>query len=156
MLALAIFLLAAAVSAPAASLPTHHVRPAVTSGQAKFVDSLPRFQTVRIGILLPIRDQAGLDAFFQDVYDPTSPSYRHFLTVPDFTARFAPVQGDYDAVVAFLQANGMTVTKLYPNRLLIDVTAPVSAIEDTFHLKMGCINIPPRTARFLLRIANRR
>jgi subtilase family serine protease len=39
-----------------------------------------------------LSDQAGLNAFLKELYDPSSPSYRHFLTVPEFTARFGPSQ----------------------------------------------------------------
>ena len=30
--------------------------------------------------------------FSRQLYDPASPSYRHFLTVPEFTERFGPSQ----------------------------------------------------------------
>src|SRR5580658_3060964 len=76
--------------ARAQSLLTRHVRPAVISGQALFLNRLPATQSLRIDIVLPLRDQAGLEAFLQQLYDPASPSYRHFLTVPEFTARFGP------------------------------------------------------------------
>jgi subtilase family serine protease len=141
-------LLAAPAAAQAASLPTHHVRPAVASGQAKFLNPLPATQTLRIGILLPIRDQAGLDQFLQELYDPSSPSYRHFLTVPEFTERFGPTEEDYNAVVYFAESEGMTVAKVFPNRLLIDVIASVATIESTFHLKMGVYQHPTESRTF--------
>lgn len=144
----AVFLLVMTGSASAASLPTHHVRPAVATGQAKLLNPLPSTQTLSLAILLPLRDQAGVDALLRDLNDPTSPSYQQFLTVPEFTARFAPSQEDYDAVVYFAQSKGMTVTYLAPNRLLIDVAAPVSAIEDAFHVKMGLYQHPSENRTF--------
>ena len=87
--------------AQAQSLLTRHVRQAVISGQAKFLNRLPATQSLRIDIVLPLRDPAGLENFLQEVYDPSSPSYRHFLTVQEFTARFGPSQEDYDAVIQF-------------------------------------------------------
>ena len=88
-------------SAQGQSMMTRHTRLEVTSGQAKFVNRLPGTQVLRLDIVLPLRDQAGLEDFLQEVYDPTSPIYRHFLTVPEFTERFGPTQEDYDAVVGF-------------------------------------------------------
>jgi xanthomonalisin len=104
---------------------------------------------MRFGIILPIRDEAGLDEFLQEVNDSSSPSYRRFLTVPEFTARFAPTQEDYDAVIAFAEANGMTVTKRFANRLLIDVTAPVASINKAFHLTMGVYQHPTEDRTFI-------
>ncbi|MGO8787998.1 MAG: protease pro-enzyme activation domain-containing protein [Terriglobia bacterium] len=141
----------ASITAPpatAASLPTHHVRAAVISGQAKFLNSVPAAQTLRVGILLPIRDQAGLNQFLQDVNDPSSPSYGHFLTVPEFTERFGPTQEDYNAVVYFAESKGMTVATVFPNRLLIDVIASVATIESAFHVKMGVYQHPTENRVF--------
>ena len=97
----AMLLFVVAIPAQAQSLLTHHVRPEVISGKAQFLRRLPETQTLRLNVVLPVRDQAGLDKFLQEVYDPTSASFRHFLTVPEFTARFGPTQEDYDAVVHY-------------------------------------------------------
>jgi subtilase family serine protease len=51
-----------------------------------------------LDVVLPLNDQAGLETFLEDLYNPASSSYRHFLTVAEFTARFGPSQADYDAV----------------------------------------------------------
>ena len=65
--------------AQAQSVMTRHVRQEVISGQARFLNRLPETQTLRIDIVLPLRDQAGLESFLQELYDPASPSYRHFI-----------------------------------------------------------------------------
>ena len=75
------------------SLLTRHVREVTLNGQAPFVGPLPATQSMRIDIVLPVRDQAGLDSFLQELYDPSSPSYRHFLTVEEFTAEVRPQPG---------------------------------------------------------------
>src|SRR5580704_1628133 len=85
----------------AQSLMTRHVREANLNGQAKFVGRLPAGQSMRIDVVLPLRDQAGLDSFLRELYDPSSPTYRHFLTVQEFTAKFGPTQEDYDAVIRY-------------------------------------------------------
>jgi subtilase family serine protease len=135
-------------AAQAESLPTHHVREVVASGEAQFLQAMPPTQTLRINILFPVRDQAGLDEFLQEVYDPSSPSYRQFLTVPEFTARFGPTQQDYDEVARFLEANRMTVVDRAPNRLVLGVTASVAAIEKAFRLEMGVYQHPTEDRTF--------
>jgi len=64
---------------------------------------------MRIDVVLSVRDQGGLDRFLQEVYNPSSPNYRQFLTVEQFTEMFGPSQKDYDAVIRFAKANGFTV-----------------------------------------------
>jgi len=52
---------------------TRHTRLEVASGQAKFVSRLPGTQILRLDIVLPLRDQAGLESLLKEVYDPRSP-----------------------------------------------------------------------------------
>jgi hypothetical protein len=53
-------------------LLTHHVREATANGQAQFVQRLPATQSMRIDMVLPVRNQAELDNFLQELYDPSS------------------------------------------------------------------------------------
>jgi subtilase family serine protease len=134
--------------AQAQSLRTRHTRQAVISGQAAFVNWLPPTQTLHIGIVLPLRDQAGLTNFLQEVYDPSSPSYRHFLTVAEFTARFGPSQGDYDAVVHYAQSNGLTVVGGSRDGMNVQLEGPVTSIEAAFHVNMGMYQHPTENRTF--------
>jgi len=84
-----------------------HVRPAVSSGQAAAVGSLPRAQRMNLAIMLPLRNQEELNGLLGRLYDPASPDYHHFLSVEEFTAQFGPTAEDYKAVADFAQANGL-------------------------------------------------
>jgi len=110
------------------SLSTRHVREVTLNGQAPLVGRLPATQSMRLGLILPHRNQAGLDAFLKELYDPSSASYRKFLTVEEFTARFGPSQEDYDSVTRFAEANGLTVVGTSRNRMNLDVAGPVGNI----------------------------
>jgi subtilase family serine protease len=132
----------------AQSVATHHVRDAVRNGEAKPMGQLPANQIMILDVVLPIRDQAGLDRFLEEVYDPTNSSYRHFLTVPEFTARFGPTQADYDAVVLFAKMNGFTVTGGTRDGMEVQMRGPVSAIEAAFHVNMGSYQHPTESRGF--------
>src|SRR5271168_5368752 len=96
--------------ARAQSLLTRHVPQATRSGQAQFLNRLPATESLRIDVVLPLSDPAGLERFLQEVYDPSSPSYRHFLTVSEFTSQFGPRQEDYDALIRYATSNRLTVS----------------------------------------------
>ena len=143
-------LLAFSIVGQAQSLPpmTRHVRKAVQNGQARFVGRLSATQSIRIVLVLPLRNQEELDSFLKELYDPKSPSYRHFLTVDEFTAKFGPTQQDYDAVIGFAEAHGLTVVGTSRNRVNLDVTGSVANIEAAFHLKMGMYMHPTENRMF--------
>src|SRR5208283_4643735 len=81
-------------------------------------------------------------------YDPSSPDYRQFLTVAQFTEGFSPTEQDYQAVVNFAEANGLTVTDTPPNRLLVDVNGSVAQIEKAFHVVMTVYQHPTEKRTF--------
>src|ERR1035437_9106825 len=134
----------------AQSLPlsTRHVREVTFNGRAQSVGHLAAAQSMRLVLVLPLRNQPALDDLLQNLYDPSSPSYRQFLTVEEFTARFGPTQEDYDAVVHFAKANGLKVVGTSPNRVNVDVTGSVTNIEQAFHLTMGVYQHPTENRTF--------
>ena len=103
---------------------------------------------MRLVLVLPHRNQAELENFLKELYDPSSPSYRKFLTVEEFTARFGPSQEDYDSVIRFAEANGFTVVGTSRNRMNLDVTGPVASIEKAFHVNMGVYQHPTENRTF--------
>ena len=100
----------AAATAQAQPVPSRHVWDVVQSDGVRALGKVPAAQMMDLDLVLPLRDPAGLDSLLNELYDPNSPSYRQFLTVEQFTARFGPTQADYDAVVEFAKAHGLKVT----------------------------------------------
>lgn len=130
------------------SLLTRHVRDVTLNGQAPSVGRLPATQSMRIDIVLPVRDQAGLDKFLQQLYDPSNLLYRHFLTVEQFTERFGPSQENYDAVVRFAKANGFTVVHGSRDAMDVQLKGSVADIETAFHVTMGLYHDPIQNRDF--------
>jgi len=136
------------VDSRAQSMLTRHVREATRNGEARLMGQLPADQIMTLDIVLPLRDPAGLKSLLSEIYDPTSASYKHFLTVPEFTARFGPSQADYDAVVLFAKMHGFTVVGGTRDGMDVQVKGPVSAIEAAFHVSMGTYQHPTESRTF--------
>ena len=132
----------------AESVLTRHVRQETVNGEARPLGRLPATQTMRLVFVLPLRNQAELNNFLHDVYNPDSASYRHFLSVEEFTAEFGPTQEDYDAVIGFAKANGLAVVGTSRNRLNVDVSGPVASIERALHLSLGPYQHPTENRTF--------
>ena len=76
-----------------------------------------------------MRNANQLNQLLRDLYDPSSPNFRHYLTSEEFTRRFGPTAVDYATVQAYCQSNGLAIKATHPNRTVLDVIGPVSAIE---------------------------
>ena len=105
-------------------------------------------QRLHLTIGLPLRNQEALTELLRQLYDPASPNYRHFLTPDQFTANFGPSEQDYQTVIQFAQANGFTIKTRHPNRMLVDVEAPVSTIENTFQVTLHQYQHPKEARNF--------
>ncbi len=143
---LALWLLVTPVQAQQLRTLPSHVPPAVA--QLQPIGRVPGLTRLNLAIGLPLRNQESLTKLLQQIYDPASPQYRHYLTPEQFTERFGPTEQDYQSVIAFARANGFTVTGLHPNRLLLDVNAAVADIEKGFHVKMYVYQHPTEARRF--------
>ena len=148
LLCLAVSLVVGEGQAQAQSVLTRHLSEGVRNGQAQFVERLSATKSMRLVLVLPLSKQAQLDDFLQSLYDPSSASFHQFLTVDEFTTRFGPRQEDYDAVIQFAQANGLSVVGTSRNRMNVDVTGTVESIESAFHLKMGVYKHPTENRNF--------
>ncbi|MGA2964334.1 MAG: protease pro-enzyme activation domain-containing protein, partial [Candidatus Korobacteraceae bacterium] len=101
-----------------------------------------------MSIVLPLRSQAELTNLLKQLYDPSSPSYRHFLSLADFTERFAPTDDDYQQVVAFARSQGFTVKSTPANRLVVPIVGTVHQVQDAFGLKMRTYRHPTENRVF--------
>ena len=150
---LSLLFLAAVVSfgttaSQAQSALTRHMHEVTRNGEAKPVSRLPQDQTMQLHVVLPLRDQASLDVFLSELYNPESPTYRQYLTPAQFTAMFGPSQEDYDAVVAWAKASGFTILGGSRDGMDLQIKGSVATIEKAFHLTMRTYQHPTENRIF--------
>ena len=144
LLTLALFGIAAvspALTSPASADPatqrlTGHVLRAAMA-RARFVGRVSPLETVPLALTLPLRDPAGLSDLLGRLYTPGDPMQGRFLTPDEFAQRFGPTPEDYAAVTDFARRAGLTVTGTHPNRLILDVAGPASAVESALRVHLG-------------------
>ena len=141
-------LLTLTTAGEAQSVLTHHVRNAVRTGQARSIGRLPQSQTLQLDLVLKLRDPAGLKSFLSEVYNPSSPNYRHFVTPAEFTERFGPTQEDYETVVRFATSSGLKVVGGTRDGMEVQVKGSVAAIEAAFHVNMQTYQHPTENRTF--------
>ena len=130
------------------TLLTRHVREAIVNGQALSTGRLPATHSMRFDVVLALRHQPELENFLQELYDPSSSEYRHYVTVPEFTERFGPSQEDYNAVISFAKANGFTVVGGSRDAFDVQLKGTVASVEKAFHVTMGLYQHPTENRTF--------
>ncbi len=127
---------------------TKNVHQAVTDGQVQLLHPLPLTQLLKLSIALPLRDEADLDSLLKNLYDPQSPQFHQWLSVPEFTDRFGPTTNDLQTLTQFAQAHGLVVTSIPTNRRLINVEGSVASINQAFHITLQVYQHPTENRTF--------
>jgi len=103
---------------------------------------------LQLTIGLPLQNSEQLTNLLEELYRPSSPNYRHFLTADEFANSFGPSVTDYQAVIAFAKAHGLSIQGTHRNRTLVDVTGSVADIERAFHIHMQVYQHPVEARTF--------
>jgi hypothetical protein len=137
-----------ALSQPRPLDHTGHVPQAIARLHLEALGRLPQTNRLHLAIGLPLRHQEVLTNLLQELYDPASPNYRHYLKPGQFAERFGPTEADYDSVVAFLQTNGWAVTRRDPCRMLVQADAAVLDVERVCHVQLRTYQHPAEGRTF--------
>ena len=132
-------------AAPRQLLPDH-VPPAVANLQP--IDRLPGASRLELAIGLPLRNRDALTNLLEQIYDPASTNYHRYLTPDQFAEMFGPSPQDYQAVIDFAQAHGLTVTKTHSNRVLLRVNGAVADIEKMLQVTLRRYPHPTEKRQF--------
>jgi hypothetical protein len=101
-----------------------------------------------VAIGLPLRNREQLTNRLEDIYNPSSPNFRHFLKADEFAASFGPSAEDYQSVIDFAKAHHLTVAQTHSNRTLVDVSGSVAEIEKAFNLHLQTFRHPKENRDF--------
>ncbi|MEV6345671.1 S53 family peptidase [Actinoplanes sp. NPDC051851] len=101
-------------------------------GRAKDAGTPASASTVRFGLLLAMRDQAGAESQLAALSDPDSASYGEYLTSAQFTAAYAPASADVKAVTSWLTDQGLQVRGTLAGGLYVEVAGTVAQVDKTF------------------------
>lgn len=85
---------------------------------------------------LSVAQQADLNALLAAQQDPGAPQYHQWLTPEQYAERFGLSRGDLAKVSAWLQSDGLTVTRLARGGTSIFFTATVAQAERAFHTEL--------------------
>ncbi len=103
---------------------------------------------LNLSIDLALHDRDALTNLLEQLYDPASPLYRHYLTPDEFDQRFGPTEADYQTVIAWATRSGFTIKAGQSNRLILKVSASVAEIERAFQVTMQTYAHPTEARTF--------
>jgi subtilase family serine protease/outer membrane protein assembly factor BamB len=104
--------------------------------KATLLGSVSPNTQLSLQFMLPLRSGATLQSFFNEVYNPSSPLYHHFLTPSQLYALYGPDQSEMTALRAYMQSNGVQVQINPANPSMAEVSGTVSQIENALRTQI--------------------
>lgn len=105
--------------------------------KAKNLGTVEASKVIEVSIWLNPHNRAELDTLAQQLYDKTSPNYRHFLNHEQFAARFAPTAAEAKTVQEFFEAHNLKVVKTAPDNFFVRARGTVGDVETAFHVQIN-------------------
>ncbi|HUB72954.1 MAG TPA: S53 family peptidase [Solirubrobacteraceae bacterium] len=109
--------------------------PAAT--QASQVGETPGSTPIEFDVGVRLPEEAAAVQLEREVSDPSSPSYRHYLTPKQWEKRFSPTRASVRAVRSWLEAQGIAVEGVTPDRMTIEASATAATVERAFGTSLG-------------------
>jgi subtilase family serine protease len=103
--------------------------------------------TIEVSIWLQPHNRSALDALAEDLYNPTSPSYRRWLKSSEIASRFAPTAAEAKTVAEFFASNNLKVVSVGPNNFYVRARGTVADVENAFHVQINDYQVGDQTLR---------
>jgi subtilase family serine protease len=131
--ALALLSLSLLAPRPAIALSDHNVPKGVEiSSDRGRVDPNQEFN---LTVILKLHNEAAFDKVVEDLYDPKSSNYHHWLTESDLQ-KYAPTAAEFETVRKELVGHGYTVVSSDPQHFSIRVHGTAAITEEAFQTEL--------------------
>jgi hypothetical protein len=91
-------------------------------------------------LMLQLRRSAAqeqaLQTLLDQLHDPNSPNYHHWLSPNEIGAQFGPAASDISTVTNWLTQHGFTVDTVYPNGMAIEFSGTAGQVSAAFHTEI--------------------
>ncbi len=118
------------------------------SAPPKLLGPVGPSETVTFALALKMSQDGAVEQYLEDLYNPASPSYRHFLTAAEFGARFGLPLTRIEGVREWATAQGFRVLGSYDQRTAIRVQASAAQLADVFGVHLGSFLDPSSGTTF--------
>ncbi|MCL6516042.1 protease pro-enzyme activation domain-containing protein [Alicyclobacillus sp.] len=100
---------------------------------ASYFGNVPGSTPVTVDIVMKIQHQDKLEQFVAQTTDPKSPNFRRYLTPTQFQQRFAPSDGEIQAITDYLAHFGIQ-SQVYPDHLIITANGTAEQFNRAFNV----------------------
>jgi subtilase family serine protease len=114
---------------------------------AKNLGTADPSQVVDVSLWLNPHNRSQMDTLARNLYDPKSPSYRHWLSRSQIAARFAPTAEEANTVKEFFASHNLKVVTVGGNNFFVRARGTVGDVEAAFHVQLNNYQVQDKIIR---------
>ncbi len=124
---------------------TNSLAPAAARTQA--LGAVSAASPVSFELALALRDPRGAQTALKAVSDPTSASYRHYLTDAQWMKRYGPTMAAVSTAESWLRSEGFSVGAVAKDRLIVSASGTAAQVEKAFSTSLGYYKVNGHAVR---------
>jgi subtilase family serine protease len=106
-----------------------------------------RSDIIDIAVWLKVHNRQQLDSVAQDLYDPSSPRYRAWLSFSQIVADYGPTAQEANAVKQFLFAHNLSIVLVDPDNFFVKARGTIAQVSNAFQIKISNFNVNGKVMR---------
>ena len=103
-------------------------------------DDLP-IEHMLLQLKRPPERERRLEEFIDELHNPGSPNFRHWLTAREFGEQFGVSQRDIETITRWLESHGFRVNVVYPNRMVLDISGSARHVREAFRTEIHRLEV---------------
>ena len=89
----------------------------------------------------PSELESALVKYIDDLHNPSSGEFHHWLNAKQVGAGYGLAQEDIDTLTSWLKSQGFTVNQVYPTGTVIDFSGTAAKVEAAFHTEIHNLDV---------------
>jgi hypothetical protein len=103
-------------------------------------DNLP-MEHLLLQLKRPPARELALQSLIDQLHDPRSPNYHHWLSASEIGAQFGPSVSDIRTISRWLQQRGFTINTVHSNQMVIDFSGTAGQVRTAFHTDIHYLDV---------------
>ncbi len=127
-----------ALQQPSSAQPTHDATVAGAMSDVSFTGGISNSTVIYTGnmnvlVMFNFSNQDALNSLLNNLSNPVSPQYGHFLTASQFNSEFSPNSYVYSSAMNYFRQYGLAVKETFQNRLLLSLEGSSENFSKAFN-----------------------
>ena len=93
-----------------------------------------------VDIIFNFSKQASLNSLLNNLSNPASSQFQHYLTASQFNSLYDPAESTYSSSISYFSQHGLHISEEFPNRLVLALTGSAKNFSSAFHTNITGYN----------------